>query len=283
MKKIAFIISTLLFLHTASSAQSLINSGFEAWDQSAGFEAAPGWFNINFLTQQGLPATTSPTPDAAHGSKAMLLETKAGGGGVILGYAAVGNQQIFQQGTFFQDQPVFLNFYYKAFPQAGDSAWVHLELKTTSGGQVVGDLDWYESDTVSTYQLMTIPINYKNTLSTTYLDLIFRSSYNDTFGIEGSQLIIDSVFFTDQSVVSIDEGQQTEVQVYPNPASDIINLQFTEAIGDVSIYNVTGERVLYKNIQAHEGQLPVGDLPKGVYTLHIQNKKGLITKKIALK
>lgn len=283
MKKIAFIISTLLFLYSACSAQSITNGGFENWNQNQGYDAALGWFTINHLTQQGIPATSAPTTDAAHGNSALLLETKTYSGGSVLGYTAVGDQQSFLLGTFFTSQPGYLNFYYKAFPQAGDSAWVHLELRTGFSGQVVGEIDWYESDTVSEYKFVSIPIDYKSAMQTTFLDLIFRSSYNDTFGITGSKLYVDSVFFTDQSVVSIDENRKTEIEVYPNPTSNVLSIKLSDEIGELSMMSINGQHVIQKKINSNEVQLQVGHLPRGIYILHIQNKSGLVTKKIALK
>ncbi len=87
--------------------------------------------------------------------------------------------------------------------------------------------------------------------------------------------------------VGINEPDQllSEVFVYPNPASDFIQCNFTNnpAIRNVSLYDATGRIVL--NIKVHNHlSLDVKSLTNGFYMLHFADDNGRVsvTKKILI-
>ena len=57
------------------------------------------------------------------------------------------------------------------------------------------------------------------------------------------------------------------IKLYPNPASDIINIEYTGTAGPIVIYNTMGQEVksFYDNSDKH--QFDVSDLPTGTYFL----------------
>lgn len=76
--------------------------------------------------------------------------------------------------------------------------------------------------------------------------------------------------FTRKSGVGINENQKTQFSVYPNPATDKINIQLSEGnIENVKITTVTGQ-ILYNGEYMPEG-IDVGSFAPGIYTVTITN------------
>jgi len=74
-----------------------------------------------------------------------------------------------------------------------------------------------------------------------------------------------------------DYTQLRGLNLYPNPAIDIVNLSFPSAANyNVEIYNLLGEKIIayqLKNKDIH--QLNLGHLPNAVYLLLITNKEAM--------
>ena len=76
----------------------------------------------------------------------------------------------------------------------------------------------------------------------------------------------------------------TEINVFPNPTSDYINLSFmsmkTESL-DIVLSDILGKTVLSKTHDCDENEqnirLNVSDLPKGTYFLQIMNKEDILS------
>ncbi len=82
--------------------------------------------------------------------------------------------------------------------------------------------------------------------------------------------------------LGVEENTMETVSVYPNPASDVLNIQFGEA-GDygVTLYDLTGREIM--SAQSHDADhltVNVSTLAKGQYTLKITGKNGFMSKSI---
>ncbi|MGL5234472.1 MAG: S8/S53 family peptidase [Empedobacter falsenii] len=66
------------------------------------------------------------------------------------------------------------------------------------------------------------------------------------------------------------------ISVYPTLAKDIVNVQTTEKITVVDIFDMTGEKVL----SSDKKQINISNLPTGVYIINIKTDKQSISKKI---
>lgn len=74
------------------------------------------------------------------------------------------------------------------------------------------------------------------------------------------------------------------ISVYPNPATDVLNISSQKTqILSASLTDVVGRKVLSTKIEAQNGQINVSHLPKGVYILTLKTKDQTITKKIIKK
>lgn len=73
-----------------------------------------------------------------------------------------------------------------------------------------------------------------------------------------------------------------QVNVFPNPASDQLNLTFAEGTPEnslVEVYDLQGKRVIQTNVNQNGGQnvsIGLSDLSTGTYILRITNKESVI-------
>lgn len=70
--------------------------------------------------------------------------------------------------------------------------------------------------------------------------------------------------------------------IFPNPSNDKITISHPALTGisNLSIYSVSGEKVMEKQFSNNETQLNIGALPRGVYFVRVQDEKGIEVGKI---
>jgi len=92
------------------------------------------------------------------------------------------------------------------------------------------------------------------------------------------------------SPVSIKEIENiNDLSVYPNPASDRLNIKFNTSTADdfnITIYNVTGQEV-YKEklnnfIGSYNNEININDFAQGVYLMQVKSSKGAVTQKVVV-
>ena len=91
--------------------------------------------------------------------------------------------------------------------------------------------------------------------------------------------------YVDCSALGIEDMSDSYgITVYPNPASDLLNISSQkDRIDSVSLTDAAGRTVLTNKVSAENGTLNIGHLPKGVYILKIQLDGKTVTKKIIKK
>jgi hypothetical protein len=98
------------------------------------------------------------------------------------------------------------------------------------------------------------------------------------FKITGNGTIwIDNLYFWKDVSTSVGETKESEVEVYPNPASDILNIEGADDGEIVQIYSVTG--TLVKRVALSGGIVSVTDLSQGVYFVSVNGTTMKIIKK----
>jgi ELWxxDGT repeat protein len=80
-------------------------------------------------------------------------------------------------------------------------------------------------------------------------------------------------------------SRQIEINVYPNPANDLIRVETEEgAPGLLQLFNAAGTPVRQINLEKDwtTTQIQIRDLPKGIYSLHISTAKGSASRQVAV-
>jgi hypothetical protein len=139
-----------------------------------------------------------------------------------------------------------------------DREWVYIE-----------DLPWYHRyEGLARYEVMAnVPTN--------------DSSAFQAFGICPIQAIIDtsSSDSLDSGVVSV-ELLEENIEIYPNPAKDVLNINSAFAIKEVEIYDALNRLVEKQKSNDKNIQLNLNNLSKGSYIVNIKTAKGSVKKKL---
>ncbi|MDG1824228.1 MAG: T9SS type A sorting domain-containing protein [Flavobacteriaceae bacterium] len=89
-----------------------------------------------------------------------------------------------------------------------------------------------------------------------------------TGGTYPSTIYIDNVYFYKEATASIDDIK-INVNVYPNPVKDILNVISAESIDAVRIFDLTGRVVKQATPNKENFDLDVADLSNGVYLVKL--------------
>lgn len=89
--------------------------------------------------------------------------------------------------------------------------------------------------------------------------------YNTCENQQYSDTLTLPVFITDSTAAGISEVQQSALRIYPNPAQDILHVQFSSEIDHLEVVDLMGNIVL----RSREKSIGISTLEKGAYLLRI--------------
>lgn len=96
--------------------------------------------------------------------------------------------------------------------------------------------------------------------------------------IDSLQTLFD-IWTTSTSTKSVFGTNNVEVNIFPNPVSDILNVSFKMSDGmplQLEVVNLAGQRIAQSYIQATNGlneKINTKNLPQGIYYLHIKSQE----------
>ncbi|MBM3435029.1 MAG: T9SS type A sorting domain-containing protein, partial [Bacteroidetes bacterium] len=123
--------------------------------------------------------------------------------------------------------------------------------------------------------------------------LITELTYTDS-GLESGfyEYYVTAVYYFGESdpsdptyvlIVGIEETSAAYMQLYPNPASAMLNIHSDYMITQICVFNNSGKRILKSEIDDHDHILNLSELDCGVYFLHATTTKGNVIRKITVK
>jgi len=95
--------------------------------------------------------------------------------------------------------------------------------------------------------------------------------------------VIGDTVVIDPNKVGIDEVGLENVLIYPNPATDVLNITGLIGTGTITILNAMGQETLAVPFQNTDRKvLDLSDLVSGVYLVQVRSENGIITRKLRL-
>ncbi|WP_313600325.1 S8/S53 family peptidase [Epilithonimonas vandammei] len=85
-----------------------------------------------------------------------------------------------------------------------------------------------------------------------------------------------NLYKTYQSFLGVDDVKQTKIQIYPNPAKDIVNVKTDDLIKSIEIYDSLG-RIIKSEVSK---TINITELDKGIYFLKVKTASGESIEKI---
>ena len=87
------------------------------------------------------------------------------------------------------------------------------------------------------------------------------------------------LFVDDISVVETlgtSDFESNKFTFYPNPVKDVLNIGYAKTITKVNLFNILGQEVLAKTINADQSQVDMSNLPKGTYLVKVTAENGAV-------
>lgn len=143
------------------------------------------------------------------------------------------------------------------------------------------------ANTVTGYfPLGTYPNNWipSGLYATSFLTggIIFNMTNN--LGIMGIEAVFSSTCIGTLPVVETAAAKAIELSVYPNPASDKVNITLMNVSEDtvIELFNSLGQSVAHIGNVNYTNELDVADLPKGVYIIKVTNGNRVAAGKLVI-
>lgn len=74
---------------------------------------------------------------------------------------------------------------------------------------------------------------------------------------------------------SLSEKEENDIEIYPNPASDKINVNSDQPLQSVAMIDISGRTVLVRSLNFNKScSLELAELPKGYYVLKLTTSSG---------
>jgi hypothetical protein len=123
--------------------------------------------------------------------------------------------------------------------------------------------------------LQTPPVITYNTPGDYNVTLVATSDFGTSTKVKTAYIHVGGV--------GINEHSSAFVSVYPNPVTDVMNIEANSNISQVQIMNTVGQVVFTQQFKAKTATLSVSGIEAGVYTAKITTTNGTINKKIVVK
>lgn len=87
----------------------------------------------------------------------------------------------------------------------------------------------------------------------------------------------------EEDCTAIESAQESEIEVYPNPATSHITIGHIDGVEQIEMVNTLGQKVLSQTAKGENMTVDVKHLGRGTYLLRLKTADGLETKKIVLR
>ena len=315
MKKLSLLLLVTLILNSKiTTAQNLINAGFENWTNVIIFNEPTGYVSSNYfsiiLGSGGLPrANVSKSAGIKHGGNfAAKLESYAQNTGDSLGVPGLiitGSLDIasaaITPGFPYVGRPAELRGYYKyaqGLSTDSGTALVSLMKRNILTGQqeaVAIGIGIFSNK--SSFSEFSVPLFYaSNEIPDTAIIVFSTTSTLSTDSAAltsapvGSILYLDDLSFFGSVAAGLESiDALLQVSTYPNPSSDLVNITFVQkaaGVGQLMIRDITGKLIYQQDINLSAGinEIPVAtkDWDSGLYLYQINTPEGIVNRSLSV-
>ncbi|MBL7897359.1 MAG: T9SS type A sorting domain-containing protein [Crocinitomicaceae bacterium] len=285
------LLAALLILPLSMFAQ-IPNNGFETWTIVGAYQDPDSWGTMNSITDLGGVYTATKGTPGSPGSSYLKLTSQTVGPAVVNGIAVSG---VLDQMSM---QPES-GFPYTGQPLSFTGKWQHMIYGSSQGGITVVLTHWNtttnQRDTVAkanqtlsgmamSWANFTIPFVYYSSVVPDSCIIFLRASGSNP--TQNDYLWVDNLSFTG-SVVGMSENELSnlDLQIFPNPASEFVNLTFNSLTNqnvNLEVFDMAGNAVLVKKLAVTSGQhkevISLEGLSKGTYQVKLLTDSGILVK-----
>ena len=92
-------------------------------------------------------------------------------------------------------------------------------------------------------------------------------------------IYLDNIYFHKNTVLSSESFNLNKIKLYPNPASNVLNIEALSTIETVEIYNLLGQKILTKNSNTTIESIDISSFESGIYIVKVSSEGKFSTSK----
>lgn len=261
MKKLLLSSMTLLGM-SLMNAQAATNLPYAYGFETPGLD---GWtvFNAGTGNNWEVYQASGETPDPSEGENYMLYYF----------HDNAANSYLFSRGLNLNaGEMVTLKFDYM-----GTDVWFPEKMEVLVGTSpdvaAMTQQIWIDEEIVN-YPYRTASVDFTVPANGVYYIAFRAFSDPDQFYLSLDNIKID------KSTLATADAQSSRLSFYPNPAKNILTVENTKDVTNVTIYDLSGKAVLKQNAESKNVKLDISKLVKGVYMMRVATKDGAKTVKV---
>lgn len=119
-----------------------------------------------------------------------------------------------------------------------------------------------------------------------YMDKLSGSTEVATYAPKFDNINLSAVNTIPTYVLSVNEQLAAKFNLYPNPATNVVNITNSEnmLVQQITVYDISGKKLSTQTFNNEaEIQLSVENLASGTYMLHLRTNEGIAVKKLVKK
>ena len=117
--------------------------------------------------------------------------------------------------------------------------------------------------------------------------IVFRFKFVSDFSVNEEGVVVDDFIIDATRILSVNDFEEGEFLIFPNPSSDIFNISRNNTVGEdmtVKVYDLMGKLIRQRsNITEANYRLSMQGVSKGIYFLHLNIDNRRLVKKLILK
>jgi hypothetical protein len=157
----------------------------------------------------------------------------------------------------------------------GSDDFVKVVISTNNG------VTWtqiHEFTAASTVSNSSQEYNYEFVATASEVKFALIASDGTTDDTQDYDFFVDNVSL--EVLLSSIDFTKNSFTAYPNPVKGNLTIRNTETIHNVTVFNLLGQQMLVKNINATEGQIDMSYLAAGTYLVKVSNGQNVQTIKV---
>ncbi|RLD60959.1 MAG: hypothetical protein DRJ05_03600 [Bacteroidetes bacterium] len=84
-------------------------------------------------------------------------------------------------------------------------------------------------------------------------------------------------------ITGIDENELSNIQIFPNPASDVVNIKSDTKISNVKVYGFAGQIIMDKKVDGNFYQINTSQFKSGICFFRIETEEGVVSERIVVR
>jgi uncharacterized repeat protein (TIGR02543 family) len=105
---------------------------------------------------------------------------------------------------------------------------------------------------------------------------------NRTFTVVDQDVVLNDWFGSLTDPTNVNDIEPVALQVYPNPAREVLNIVSSEMIQEIRLINMLGQMVHASTVESTNVQLNVSGFDRGIYFIQILTNKGFTTERVQI-